>query len=79
MKLVKPAIVLFSLLTIMSCKSTYITSTWKAPDITPRKYNKMMVLGIIREADRSIKERMEDHLVGDLKTLGYNASSAKTM
>ena len=35
-----------------------------------------MVLGIIHESDRSIKERMEDHLVGDLKTLGYNASSA---
>ena len=76
MKSIKPAIILFSFLVILGCKTVHITSTWKAPDLTPKKYNKMMVLGIIREADRSIKERMEDHLVGDLKTLGYDASSA---
>lgn len=56
--------------------STHITSTWKAPEATAKKYNKIMVLGIIREADRSLKEQMEDHLVGDLKELGYNAFSA---
>ena len=35
-----------------------------------------MVLGIIREADRRMREKMESHLVGDLKALGYNALSA---
>ena len=35
-----------------------------------------MVLGIIREADRTLRESMENHLVGDLKDLGYNAFSA---
>lgn len=62
---------------IVNCStSARITSTWKAPEATAKKFNKIMVLGIIREADRSIKEQMEDHLVGDLKELGYNAFSA---
>lgn len=62
---------------IISCStSTHITSTWKAPEAAPKKYSKIMVLGIIREADRSIKEQMEDHVVGDLKELGYTAFSA---
>lgn len=35
-----------------------------------------MVVGIIRDADRSIRERMENHLVNDLKVLGYNVYSS---
>ena len=76
MKLINSAIVLSFFLAFLGCKSTHITSTWKAPDAAPKNYNNVMVLGIIREADRSFKERMEGHLADDLKTLGYNASSA---
>ena len=62
---------------ITSCSSfTRITSTWKADKIEPRQYNKVMVLGIIREADRNVRIQMENHLVADLKDLGYNAFSA---
>ena len=35
-----------------------------------------MVLGIVREADRNVRIQMENHLVGDLKDLGYNVFSA---
>lgn len=59
-----------------SCTTSYITSTWKAPDVTPKQYGKVMVLGIIHEADRNMRQKMESHLVGDLKALGYNAFSA---
>ncbi len=66
-----------AVLTLMiSCTGTLITSTWKAADVTIKKYSKVMVVGIIREADRSIREQMEKHLVGDFKDLGYNAFSA---
>ncbi|HYM93020.1 MAG TPA: hypothetical protein VET23_02700, partial [Chitinophagaceae bacterium] len=34
---------------------------------------KIVVLGLIRENDRSIREKMEQHIVGDLTDLGYNA------
>jgi len=53
--------------------TSYITSSWKAENVQPKKYNKIVVLGLIRESDRSLREKMEEHLVGDLKDLGYNA------
>jgi len=60
----------------LSCGTSRITSTWKAENVQPRKYNKILVLGLIRESDRSTRERMEQHLLGDLKELGYNAICA---
>lgn len=58
------------------CTSSRITSSWKAKDVIPQKYNKILVLGVIRENDRSIRENMETHFVNDLKDLGYNAVSS---
>lgn len=53
--------------------SSWITSSWKAQNVYPKKYNKIVVLGLIRDADRSVRETMEQHIVGDLQDLGYNA------
>ncbi len=61
---------------IFSCTSSRITSSWKAENVTAKKYNKILVLGLIRDADRSIQEKMEQHIVGDLTDLGYNSLSA---
>jgi len=38
-----------------------------------------MVIGLIREADRAIREKMENHFVGDLTDLGYSAVSASAL
>jgi hypothetical protein len=70
------SIVLLLLFFVSSCTSTYITSRWKAPDIALREYKKIMVVGIIREADRTLREKMENHLVNDLKERGLPAFSA---
>jgi hypothetical protein len=35
-----------------------------------------MVLGLIHEADRNLREDMESHLMNDLKDLGYDALSS---
>jgi hypothetical protein len=67
---------LLLLLLFPACSSTKISSTWKAEDAGPKSYSKILVLGLIREADRGLQENMEDHLVGDLCGLGYNAVSA---
>ena len=67
---------LLSLMLFAGCMSSRITSTWKAPDMIPAKYNKILVLGLIHEADRTIHEDMEKHFVDDLKTHGYTAISA---
>jgi len=77
MKKIRMAGFLTILIIVSGCFSvTRITSTWKADHITPKQYNKVMVLGIIREADRNIRIQMENHLVRDLKELGYPAFSA---
>ena len=73
----KPVIrssVLLLLFLFWGCgSSSYITSSWKAENVQPKKYNKIVVLGLIREADRTIREKIEQHIVGDLTHLGYNA------
>lgn len=60
-------------LLLIACNSTRITSSWKANNIQYREYKKVLVLGLINDPDRTIREKMEEHLVGDLKDLGYNA------
>jgi len=61
---------------IAGCTSSRITTSWKAENLVPKQYNKILVLGLINEPDRSIREKMEEHILGDLKALGYNAVCA---
>jgi len=63
-------------LTIVACSTSKITTSWKAKDIPVKKYNKILVLALINDKDRRIRERMEQHFVGDLTNLGYTAISA---
>ncbi|HRI23791.1 MAG TPA: hypothetical protein PLZ45_03900 [Ferruginibacter sp.] len=65
------------LLILAGCSSSRITSSWSQADTAPKKYNKILVLGLIRDQDRSICEYMEKHFAEDLKGLGYNAVSAQ--
>jgi hypothetical protein len=64
------------LLMTAGCSTSKITSSWKAAEVAPQKYKKIMVLGLIRETDRTMQENMENHLAGDLQNLGYNAVSS---
>ena len=66
--------VVFLFLLVGCGPSSRITSSWKAENIQPKKYNRIVVLGLIREADRTLREKMEQHLVSDLKDLGYDAT-----
>jgi hypothetical protein len=71
----KILIPLLLVIILQACVSSKITSTWKDQKVSFQKYNKIMVLGLIRDADRSLQERMENHMINDLKDLGYNAVS----
>lgn len=64
------------ILVVAGCTTSRITSSWKASDTVPKYYNKILVMGLIRDADRSIQENMENHIAGDFKELGYNAVSS---
>ena len=67
----------FTLLALVSgCASSKIKSSWKQPTVIAQKPAKIMVVGVIKESDRYIQENMENHFVGDLKDLGYNAVSS---
>lgn len=61
---------------LSSCSSSLITTSWKDKDVTPQPYKKVLVLGLIGDPDRSLREKMEQHFVGDLQDLGYSAFSA---
>lgn len=58
------------------CSTSMITSTWKAPTTTAKHYKKILVLGLIGEPDRNMREKMEEHIAGDLRNLGYDALCA---
>lgn len=60
-------------LVIPACSPGYsITNSWKAKDISPVAYKKIIVLGLLRE--QAFRQKMEMHLVEDLKALGYEAT-----
>jgi hypothetical protein len=64
------------LLFLVACSSSRITHSWKS-DITPaKKYNKILVIALNEEKHMDARQQMENHLVGDLKNLGYHAVSA---
>lgn len=64
------------LLFLMSCSSSRITHSWTAENILPKKFSKILVLGLNNETDIGTREKMENHLVGDLSGLGYTAVSS---
>jgi hypothetical protein len=75
----KQHLILFlgALLLIGSCTSLEIARSWKAPPTAIKSYNQIMVVGIIRPFDPLLRQQMENHLVGDLKELGYQAYSSR--
>jgi hypothetical protein len=69
-------IVLALLIVSTGCGSSRITTSWKADNMPPKKYNRIMVVGLIKENERILQVNMENHFVDDLKNLGYNAVSS---
>jgi len=61
---------------ILGCSSSQITHSWKSETLPVKKYDKIMVVGIIADNDRVLREKMENHLVGDLAEKGYRALSS---
>jgi len=61
---------------LFSCQTSNITSTWTDPNVSPKKYSKILVLGVLKDNDRELQSMMEKHLAGDLDDLGYNAVAA---
>ena len=72
----KNIIGVFCAVVLFSCQSSKITSTWVDQNVSPKKYNKILVLGVIKDNDRELQSKMEKHMAGDLNELGYSAFAA---
>lgn len=66
----------FLLLVTMGCTTSRITYFWKKENKVDKQYNKILVLGLIRNSDHSMQQQMENHMVQDLADLGYTAVSS---
>jgi len=61
---------------LFSCQTSNITATWTDKNISPKKYSKILVIGVLKDDDRDLQSKMEKHLAGDLNDLGYSAFAA---
>jgi hypothetical protein len=61
---------------LCSCQTSKITATWTDKNVSPKKYNKILVLGVLKDNDSVLQSKMEKHLAGDLNDLGYSAFAA---
>jgi hypothetical protein len=64
------------ILSFWGCSTLQITHTWIDEELQPKKYNKILVLGISDEKNMKSLEQIEIHMAGDLRFLGYSAVPA---
>jgi hypothetical protein len=65
------------LIFLFACTSSRVTHSWKS-DFPAKNYKKILVIAMGGETDMATRQKMEDHLIGDLKEHGYNAASSLT-
>ncbi|MBY0536067.1 MAG: hypothetical protein K2P88_09465 [Chitinophagaceae bacterium] len=65
------------ILFIASCAPMKITSTWTNTTAVGRTYENIVVVALTKfESEGNLRERMEEHIVGDLSRLGLKAVSS---
>ncbi|WP_127132429.1 hypothetical protein [Pseudoflavitalea rhizosphaerae] len=67
---------LMVMLTLASCSSTELLSSWKAENANLKQYNKVLVVGLTGNKDRSIRDNVESAMVNSLKANNVNAVAA---
>jgi hypothetical protein len=67
---------ILSILVLFSCSSSRITTVWKDKTALNNNFNRILILALMKDADRNIQDKMEKHFAGDLSGLGYSAYSA---
>ncbi|MFY0253008.1 hypothetical protein ACDQ55_03550 [Chitinophaga sp. 30R24] len=65
------------IIAMAACTSTKVTSSWRANGAQQlQKGNKIMVLALVPQKDRTLRGQMENYTVSELRKKGYNAVSA---
>ena len=75
-KIIKNLIFFFIVVLLENCYSSVITNTWQAEDSNKKIIKKVFVLAIDNNKDRTIRVKLENHLVNDLTKKGIDAFSA---
>lgn len=60
----------------VSCTGSKITSSWTPANVQPKTFSKVMVIALTGSTERDFRERMEEHIMGDLQSRGIKAVSA---
>jgi hypothetical protein len=69
--------IIFCLCVILyGCTSTHVITIWKAQHFSPVNYKNILVVGIIKNENDSLRQEIEKHFVIELEGLGYHAVSA---
>ena len=63
-------------LTLFSCSSTKITSRWKADVKAQSAFTNIMTVVVAGDEERPLVEKLEKHIAGDFKRMGYTGLSA---
>ena len=61
---------------LVSCADVKITHSWKSDLTSQKHFDKILIVGLLTNKDRGLREEIESHLQGGLKELGYNAVSS---
>lgn len=64
---------------LFSCQPSKITQSLSAKGTAPKKYQKILVLGVLTDNDYELQVKMENHLADDLRSLGYPAIAANKL
>jgi hypothetical protein len=75
MKATKISMLISIAFVLCSCTGSKIISSWNLAK-SSRQYNKIMVIGIIKDTSIALRKKMEAHLVDDLKAIGCSTVSA---
>ena len=65
-----------TLMMATSCNNTQLITSWKAPEATVDSYNKILVIGLMGNKDRELRESVENSVAGRLKDEGMNVETA---
>lgn len=58
------------------CSTSALINSWTRPGLVARPYQKILILGLINEPDRTVRVQIENHLAENLRKSGYVAVCA---
>ncbi len=65
-----------TLMMVSSCSNTQLITSWKAPEATVDSYNKILVIGMMGNRDRELRESIENSIASRLQNEGLNVVTA---